>query len=79
MVESSPPGLSPRQLECLQLAAQGRTSLEVAKDLGISARTVDQYMAEACERLNVRNRVHAVATAVALGLVSAWPPQNYEG
>lgn len=66
--------LSPRQIDCLCLAALGSTSPEIAEILGISSRTVDQYIAEACERLNVRNRVQAVAKAVALGLILATPP-----
>jgi DNA-binding CsgD family transcriptional regulator len=61
--------LSPRQLDCLRLAAQGKSSPEIAELLGISRRTVDQRIAEACERLGVRNRVEAVAKAVRLGLI----------
>ena len=56
--------LSPRQRECLALARYGKTSLEIAFDLGISRRTVDQYVAEAKKRLGARNRAHAVAEAV---------------
>jgi DNA-binding CsgD family transcriptional regulator len=37
--------------------------------LGISRRTVDEYFAEACERLGVRNRTQAVAKAMQLGLI----------
>lgn len=66
--------LSPRQIECLRLAAAGQTSPEIAATLGLSARTVDQYVAEACERLKVRNRVQAVAKAFELGLFSIPPP-----
>lgn len=66
--------LSPRQIECLRLAAAGQTSLEIAAALGLSSRTVDQYVGEACERLKVRNRVQAVAKAVELGLFSPPPP-----
>jgi DNA-binding CsgD family transcriptional regulator len=66
--------LSPRQIECLRLAAAGQTSLEIAAALGLSSRTVDQYVGEACERLKVRNRVQAVAKAVELGLFLAPPP-----
>ena len=60
--------LSSRQIECLRLAAAGQTSVEIAAALGLSSRTVDQYVGEACERLKVRNRVQAVAKAVELGL-----------
>jgi LuxR family quorum-sensing system transcriptional regulator CciR len=61
--------LSPRQLDCLRLAAQGKNSPEIAKLLGMSRRTVDQRIAEACDRLEVRNRVEAVAKAVRMGLI----------
>lgn len=61
--------LSPRQLDCLRLAAEGKSSPEIAILLGISRRTVDQRIAEACERLEVRNRIEAVAKAVRLGLI----------
>lgn len=68
------PQLSPRQVECLRLAAAGRTSSEIAVALGLSSRTVDQYVSEACGRLKVRNRVQAVAKAVTLGLFTDSPP-----
>ena len=57
--------LSPRQIECLRLAAAGMTSAEIALELCISPRTVDEYIADACRRLGVRNRVQAVVKAVA--------------
>ncbi len=66
--------LSPRQSACLHLAAQGLTSQEIGERLGISFRTVDQYIGEACERLGVRSRIHAVARAFALGLLTPGPP-----
>jgi DNA-binding CsgD family transcriptional regulator len=66
--------LSARQLECLRLASLGHTSSEIASSLGISIRTVDQYFGEACSRLKVRNRTHAVAKAVAMGLIEAPAP-----
>lgn len=65
--------LSPRQIECLRLAAAGKTSVEIAVTLGLSSRTVDQYVGEACERLRVRNRVQAVAKAMELGLLTDPP------
>lgn len=70
MSHQAGPRLSPRQIECLRLAATGKTSTEIAMHLGLSSRTVDQYFGEACERLQVRNRVQAVAKALELGLLS---------
>ncbi|MBI1198942.1 MAG: helix-turn-helix transcriptional regulator [Phenylobacterium sp.] len=62
--------LSPRQIQCLDLVRLGRTSPQIAQVLGLSARTVDQYVAEACARLQARNRTHAVAESLRLGLIS---------
>jgi DNA-binding CsgD family transcriptional regulator len=38
--------------------------------LGISARTVNQHIAEACARLGVRTRIEAVVKAVRLGMIN---------
>jgi DNA-binding CsgD family transcriptional regulator len=66
-------GLSPRQLACLKLVAAGKTTLEIGAALGISNRTVEQYVAEACRRLGVRTRIEAVVKTVRLGLISDEP------
>lgn len=69
MIAGDPKPLSARQVACLELAAEGLTSAEIANVIGISVRTVDQYIGDACNRLSVRNRVHAVAKAIRLGLI----------
>jgi DNA-binding CsgD family transcriptional regulator len=61
--------LSPRQLECVVLLAAGCTSAMVAVRLKLSVHTVNQYISEACLRLEVRNRTQLVAEAIRLGLV----------
>lgn len=63
------PTLSPRQAACLQRVARGETSSQIAVELGLSVRTIDQYVAEACLRLKARRRASAVATALHLGLI----------
>lgn len=65
----SPAALSPRQLACLHRVAAGESSSEIARTFGLSVRTVDQYVAEACARLGVRKRTSAVAKALGLGLL----------
>lgn len=60
--------LRPRQLECLYWARQGKSSAVIGFILGLSARTVDEHIAHACEALGVRTRIQAVARAVILGL-----------
>jgi DNA-binding CsgD family transcriptional regulator len=52
-------GLSRRQAEVIRLAAEGRSNAEIARDLGLSVRTVEGHMSEALERLGVRSRTAA--------------------
>jgi DNA-binding CsgD family transcriptional regulator len=67
------PHLSPRQAGCLELAAAGLSSGEIGARLGISTRTVDQHIADACARLGVRRRTQAIARAARLGLICEEP------
>jgi DNA-binding CsgD family transcriptional regulator len=62
--------LSRRQLECLRRIAGGETSLEVARALGLSLRTVDHYIQSACAKLCARSRTQAVVKAIQCGLIS---------
>jgi LuxR family transcriptional activator of conjugal transfer of Ti plasmids len=61
--------LSRREIQCLQLLAAGKSSAAIAHDLGISHRTVDHYVGDACAKLRVRSRAQAVATAIGLQLI----------
>jgi DNA-binding CsgD family transcriptional regulator len=56
--------LSPRQREILALVAAGRTSKEIAGDLGISESTVNWHLSNAFERLGASSRAEAVALAM---------------
>ena len=66
-----PIALSDRQLECLRLVAAGQSSPEIARSLGLSPRTVDEYITDACRRLGVRTRVQAVVAAMRAGLIQS--------
>lgn len=59
------PRLSPRQSQCLALAARGCSSADIAARLGLSPRTVDEHLAAACRALGVRTRIQAVAQLAA--------------
>jgi DNA-binding CsgD family transcriptional regulator len=56
--------LSPRQREILALVAAGRTSKEIAGELGISESTVNWHISNVFERLGASSRAEAVATAL---------------
>lgn len=62
--------LSPRQVECLRWVSEGETSSQIGRRLSLSPRTVEEYVGEACQRLDARSRAQAVARAIALGLLS---------
>jgi DNA-binding CsgD family transcriptional regulator len=61
--------LAKRELQCIRLAADGLTSEEIAKVLGLSLHTANQYLAKAARKLNANGRMHAVAKALRLGLI----------
>jgi LuxR family transcriptional regulator, activator of conjugal transfer of Ti plasmids len=53
--------LSPREAECLEWAAQGKSAWEIGTILGISRHTVATYLENAKAKLGVRTIVQAVA------------------
>ena len=64
--------LTSRELDCLYLAANGKSSEETAKILNISKLTVDGYRSEIKRKLNVANIAQAVFEAVKLGYIGAF-------
>ena len=62
-------GLTPRELDILQLLVQGHTIKEAAAQLGISFYTADEYIRSVYEKLQVRSRGSAIAKAVQEGIV----------
>ncbi len=71
--DPKPPQLTVREQECLRWAADGKTSWEIAKLLGVSERTINFHMNNAMLKLNVTNRQHAVAKVTLQGLVQPLP------
>ena len=63
-------GLTPRQLEVLQLLARGMTDAEIAEALFISPRTVHGHLNTIYSKLDVDSRTAAVARAYAAGVVT---------
>lgn len=63
--------LTDRELEVLQLAAQGYTNKAVGIQLGISDRTVQGHLAKIYAKLEASSRTEAVMRAVSLGWLDA--------
>jgi DNA-binding NarL/FixJ family response regulator len=62
--------ISPREVEVLQLIADGLSTPEVAGQLYISQKTVKNHLASIYEKLDARDRTQAVVTAVRMGIVN---------
>jgi DNA-binding NarL/FixJ family response regulator len=61
--------LSERELESLRWSARGKTSNEIAAILGLSKRTVDFHIENACRKLNVATRIEAAVKATSGRLI----------
>jgi two-component system nitrate/nitrite response regulator NarL len=61
--------LTERQLRVLTLAAAGKTTSQIAAELGLGSSTVRTHFDHIYEHLGVTDRVAAVATALRLGLI----------
>jgi DNA-binding NarL/FixJ family response regulator len=59
-----------RAMQVLRLAAAGHTNARIARELGITERTVRFHMESLFRRLDVDNRMAAVVAARRLGLLS---------
>ncbi len=79
LVDRAPPApaesdlalLSPRQTEILKSIANGRTTKQIAFDLGVSIKTIETHRAQVMERLDIHDLAGLVRFAVRVGLVSA--------
>jgi two-component system invasion response regulator UvrY len=61
--------LSRREVEVLDAIGTGATARHVAMQMGISAKTVENYKQRIFTKLGVQNQAHAVAVAVRHGLI----------
>ncbi len=65
--------LTSRQLEIVQLIAEGRTNPEIAAELGLSIKTVELHRSQLMDRLSIHDVPGLVRFAVRTGLV---PPNR---
>jgi DNA-binding NarL/FixJ family response regulator len=61
--------LNDREIETLTRVARGKTSAEIAQELGLVKRTVDFHIDNARMKLGATTRTAAVSKAVAAGLI----------
>jgi DNA-binding response OmpR family regulator len=61
--------LNDREIDSLTWSARGKTSSEIATILGLSKRTVDFHIENACRKLNVATRIEAAVKATSGRLI----------
>ncbi len=69
--ESGLEALSPRQREILKAVAVGRTTKQIAFDLGVSIKTIETHRAQIMDRLNIHDVAGLVRFSIRAGLISA--------
>jgi LuxR family quorum sensing-dependent transcriptional regulator len=69
MSDARPVQLSPREIECLQWAAAGKSDADIAVLVGIKPATAHFHIERAKQRFGVRTRVEAVAVGVLHGII----------
>ena len=70
-LNTPPVSLSKREEQCLIWAARGKTYQDIAEILNLSFGSVKSYLDTARHKLNCINLTHAVAVAVATGVIPA--------
>jgi DNA-binding NarL/FixJ family response regulator len=68
--EPSPEALTPREVQVLELVAEGLPNKTIADRLGISDQTVKFHIASLSGKLGAANRTDAVRRAVRRGLIT---------
>ncbi len=68
--------ITPRQSEVLRLVVEGRTTKEIAHELGISVKTVEVHRAQLADRLGIHDVPGLVRYAMRIGMIT---PEPYQG
>jgi len=63
------PKLSKREIEVLELIAQGNSNAAMSARLGVSPNTIDTLVRRCFEKLGVTSRVEAALAAVSMGII----------
>ena len=63
------PALTPREREVVSLIGDGLTNRAIAKELGISVKTVERHRTQLMAKLGAHNIVDLVRAGIRLGLI----------
>jgi len=63
--------LSSREIEVLQMIAEGEANKQVAAELGISIKTVEKHRQRLMEKLNIHDTAGLTRYAIAVGIIES--------
>ena len=66
--------LTSREVEVLQLVAEGKANKETAQELGISIKTVEKHRQSLMEKLNIHDTAGLTRHAIATGIIESGVP-----
>jgi DNA-binding CsgD family transcriptional regulator len=66
----NPAGLTARELEVVELLAEGMSNAQIAEHLVVARKTVDHHVSAILRKLSVRSRGDATAEAARMGLIT---------
>ena len=64
-------GISPREMEVLQLIAEGKANKETASELGIGIKTVEKHREHLMEKLDIHDTAGLTRYAIAAGVIES--------
>jgi DNA-binding NarL/FixJ family response regulator len=62
--------LTPREVDILRLIATGKITREIAEELEVTVKTVENHKQRIFRKLDVQNQAHAVSIAIRRGLLA---------
>ena len=68
--------LSDRQVEILQLIADGSSTKQVAVQLGITHKTIHNHLNSIYRKLDTQSLTHAILSAVRMGIIDLHADDN---
>jgi DNA-binding NarL/FixJ family response regulator len=69
--KNGPPRLTPREMEVLQLVAEGKANKETADELKISIKTVEKHRQQVMEKLNIHDTASLTRYAISAGIIES--------
>lgn len=64
-------GLTPRELEVIQLIAEGKANKQIAAELGISTKTVEKHRDHLMRKLDIHDTASLTRYAIAAGIIES--------